>query len=401
MARLKDGYKETEIGVIPNNWDVKELSELVSIKSGYSPSNFTLCDEGKFPFFKVDDMNYTNKYLVKAKVFFNESSYELMKAGMVVFPKRGASIFTNKVAILDSDGFFDTNIMGLTVNDKINNEFLYYTLKYIGLQQFADTTAVPQINNKHINPLRICIPPISEQKSIVKILSLTDEHIEKLNKIIEDYKLLKKGMMKKLLTEGIGHSEFKDTEVGRIPKEWELVRQGDVSVFYNGRAYKQEEFRDYGTPIIRIQNLTGEGRYVYTDLQLEQEKYINKGDLIYAWSATFGPYIWDGVTGIYHYHIWKIICSEKIDKYFFYYRLHQISNELSNKKNGSVFAHITKSFMEKHTIALPSISEQKQIAQILRGIDIRIDLYIQEKEDFVHLKKGLMEQLLTGKVRVN
>ncbi|MEN5406556.1 restriction endonuclease subunit S [Aliarcobacter butzleri] len=107
-----------------------------------------------------------------------------------------------------------------------------------------------------------------------------------------------------------------------MKSEWEKVKLGDIAEFINGRAYKQTEFKESGTPIVRIQNLTGIGNTVYSDLTLDANKYIDKQDLIYAWSATFGPYIWKGPKSIYHYHIWKLIPKEeKAIKYFIYYKL--------------------------------------------------------------------------------
>lgn len=181
-----------------------------------------------------------------------------------------------------------------------------------------------------------------------------------------------------------------------VPKGWSIVKQGNISRFINGRAYKQTEFRESGTPIVRIQNLTGSLNYVYSDLQLPADKYVNEGDLIYAWSATFGPYIWKGTRAIYHYHIWKIECEEsKVDKQFYYYRLGFISNETSNKKNGSVFAHLTKSFMESHEIILPPLNEQQKIASILSSVDKAIEKTEAIIERTEKVKKGLMQQLFT------
>ncbi|SOC21710.1 type I restriction enzyme S subunit [Ureibacillus xyleni] len=189
---------------------------------------------------------------------------------------------------------------------------------------------------------------------------------------------------------------YKITELGEIPLEWDVVQQGDISVFYNGRAYKQTEFKNSGTPIIRIQNLTGIKEPVYSDLILEEQKYANPGDLLYAWSATFGPYIWNGPRSIFHYHIWRIEINEKIlDKLFYYYRLDFVSRELQGKKNGFSFVHITKSLMESHKIALPPLKEQQKIAEILSSVDTQIEQTEQLIEKTKELKKGLMQQLLT------
>jgi len=170
-------------------------------------------------------------------------------------------------------------------------------------------------------------------------------------------------------------TKFKQTEIGKIPEDWKIVKQGDIAKFINGRAYKYSEFKKSGTPIVRIQNLTGEGTIVYSDLELPEEKYIVKGDLIYAWSATFGPHIWDGPKSIYHYHIWKIVCNEKIlDKHFFYYKLKYISDKIRDRGTGSIFTHITKQLMESYEIPVPPLPEQKAIARILSSLDDKIEL---------------------------
>ena len=128
---------------------------------------------------------------------------------------------------------------------------------------------------------------------------------------------------------------------------WKEYKLGEIAKFHNGRAYKNSEFKNQGTPIVRIQNLTGLGKTVYSDLTLDANKYIEKGDLIYAWSATFGPYLWKGKKSIYHYHIWKIECDNNLlNKTYFYYTLKHISDALKEAGGtGTLFVHITKGFI--------------------------------------------------------
>ncbi|MBV6451389.1 MAG: hypothetical protein MHPDNHAH_02125 [Anaerolineales bacterium] len=157
--------------------------------------------------------------------------------------------------------------------------------------------------------------------------------------------------------------------------EWKSYKLGEIATFYNGRAYKNEEFKSFGTPIVRIQNLTGGGKTVYSDLELDANKYIENGDLIYAWSATFGPYIWKGSKSIYHYHIWKIECNEQLlDKQYFYYKLKVISDSLQDRGNGTLFVHITKAFIESFEISIPPIETQRHVASILSALDEKIEL---------------------------
>lgn len=175
--------------------------------------------------------------------------------------------------------------------------------------------------------------------------------------------------------------------------DWKKYKLGEVATFYNGRAYKNEEFLMSGTPIVRIQNLTGEGRTVYSNLQLEANKYIEKDDLIYAWSATFGPYLWKGEKSIYHYHIWKIECKENLlDKYYFYYTLKYISDRLKDGGNGTLFVHITKGFMENFEIPIPPLKTQNQIASILCSIDDKIQNNLQTNQTLGEIAKTLFKE---------
>lgn len=150
---------------------------------------------------------------------------------------------------------------------------------------------------------------------------------------------------------------------------WRAVKLGEVLTLINGRAYKKEEERDVGTPVLRIQNLNGGDRWFYSDLALPSDKYCDKGDLLFAWSATFGPYIWWGEKVIYHYHIWKIECGPALDKRFAYYLLQNITERVKAAGRGISMIHMTKGGMEEWEVSIPPLEEQKRIAAILDQAD--------------------------------
>ena len=178
-------------------WEVKKLGEFVNISSGESPSKFKFRDSG-VPYFKVDQLNNSNKYQWDTP-YFIESEIKIPK-GSIIFPKRGASILTNKVRILVHDSFMDTNLMTLTTCLGIDNEYLYYVLIFNELWRIADTTSIPQINNKHINPYEIYVPGLEEQKGIAIIIREMDIELEALQTKLEKYRNMKVGMMQELLT---------------------------------------------------------------------------------------------------------------------------------------------------------------------------------------------------------
>ena len=146
-----------------NTWEQRKLGEYVSIISGEAPSKF---EEGTELYVKVDDLNYNDKYVVDTQNKVAEhSTVKRVTKGSVVFPKRGAAIMTNKVRIMGIDGYMDTNMMALT-SEKLDSEFLYNIISKEGLYKIADTSTIPQINNKHIEPYEVTIPSLDEQRRI-------------------------------------------------------------------------------------------------------------------------------------------------------------------------------------------------------------------------------------------
>ena len=149
----------------------------------------------------------------------------------------------------------------------------------------------------------------------------------------------------------------------------------DICTVLNGRAYKYEELQDSGKyRILRVGNFFSKDDWYYSDMELEDNKYCYNGDLLYAWSANFGPKIWNGEKTIYHYHIWKMVPNENVDKLFLYYKLFSITDRLKDSSHGSVMLHLTKSDMENFVIELPTLTEQRKIGKILKDIDDKIEL---------------------------
>lgn len=185
-------------------------------------------------------------------------------------------------------------------------------------------------------------------------------------------------------------------ELGKeIPRGWRLELLKDICDVVNGRAYAEDEFRESGTPIIRIQNLNGGNTYVYSDLQLERDKYVEKGDLIFAWSATFGPFIWRGSKSIYHYHIWKIKCHLPELKFLLYIYFVRETKRVSGEGTGSIFAHITKSLIESQQVLVADSLQLKQFHSIAERIDKMIETHQLENQRLTELKDLLLSKLAT------
>ena len=147
----------------------------------------------------------------------------------------------------------------------------------------------------------------------------------------------------------------------------ECVRLKDICQLLNGRAYKQEELLSSGKyKVLRVGNFFSDKEYLYSDLELEDNKYCDTGDLLFAWSASFGPKIWDGGKVIYHYHIWKMVLSDIVNKEYLYYYLLFMSERIKGEGHGGIMIHTTKQEMEERIVPLPCLEEQKRIVDKLK-----------------------------------
>jgi type I restriction enzyme S subunit len=202
------------------------LKNLVEIKSGYSPSTFELMENGSIPYVKVEDMNNCTKYQNASREYCEDVDRSV-PAGAIIFPKRGAAIMNNKVRITATDICMDTNMMAIIPNGKIQSEFLYYTITYEKLSRIADTSTIPQINNKHINPYNIQLPPLPEQKAIADLLSTWDEAIEKTERLIQAKEMRFKRLLNDLIYLPTKEGKWKQIRTKSLFKERKEAMRGD------------------------------------------------------------------------------------------------------------------------------------------------------------------------------
>ena len=180
---------------------------------------------------------------------------------------------------------------------------------------------------------------------------------------------------------------------------WEEKKLGEVAELLNGRAYKQEDLLEDGEyRVLRVGNFNTNDRWYYSDLQLEDSKYANYGDLLYLWATNFGPELWKEEKVIYHYHIWKISgYSNILDKYYFYTFLEKDKNRIKQNTNGSTMVHITKGMMEERVLTFPSLPEQTVIGSFFQDIDQLISLQQRKLEVLKEQKKTYLKLLFPAK----
>ncbi|MFP3715272.1 restriction endonuclease subunit S [Bacillus safensis] len=202
----------------------------------------------------------------------------------------------------------------------------------------------------------------------------------------EKKQLIKEGKIKKQKT----LPSIKDDEIPfDIPQTWEWARMGNVIDFINGRAYKKEELKDKGKyKVLRVGNFFTNNSWYYSDMELEDSKYCNNGDLLYAWSASFGPKIWDGDKTIFHYHIWKIDFDSQIFyRDYLYWFLLQDVTIIKKSTTGSTMVHVSMVNMRPRLIPIPPVEEQKRIVAKIEELLPYVEKYDKAYTEVEELNK--------------
>jgi type I restriction enzyme S subunit len=194
------------IGEVPKHWKVKRFKDFSTILSGYSPEEIQPDTTGEIPYYKVDDLNsLSDAGFISLNTWYAGSSRRSYSKNILLLPKRGMSILSNKVGITNLECLFDTNLMGLRLHPRnADNKYIYYWILSASLSRLADINTIPQLNNKHIYPLLIYSPPLSEQKEIANYLDTKTAHIDQIiqtiNTQIEKLKELRKTLINDVVT---------------------------------------------------------------------------------------------------------------------------------------------------------------------------------------------------------
>jgi len=306
------------------------------------------------------------------------------------------------------------------VDGKLDQEYLHYLLQLSSVRAIIETkitgSAQPGLNSAFVKNFPIKLAPLPEQKKIASILTSVDEVIENNQKQIDKLQDLKKATMNELLTKGIGHTEFKDSELGRIPKSWEVYALSEIGTFSKGRGVSKKETLLEGVPCLRYAEIyTVYDFYIKTfesfisPITAESSRKLIKNEIIFAGSGETVEDIGKSVAFTLDCDAYvggdSVVFSPRngLDSIFLSYQLNDNIRRRMLRKlgQGSSVIHIYSSGLQEVLVSLPPLSEQKKIASILISMGEAIEEKLKEIRKLKSLKKSLMQDLLTGKVRVN
>ena len=406
---IQQGYKNSVVGIIPDEWEVTTLGNLVFITSGESPSIYRLEEQGKYPYIKVEDMNNCEKFQFFSREYSNDVR-SLIQKGSIIFPKRGAAILNNKVRIAGCEIYMDSNMMAITPRKDVCGDYLYFKIIYEKLFKIADTSTIPQINNKHIIPYKLALPPLAEQKKIAEILCTWDDAIENQSKLIEKLELRKRGLMQRLLTG--------KTRLHGFTEPWKNIKLGEIGSTYTGLSGKtKSDFENGNAKFISYVNVFSNEKVNINDFGTvkvnsnEKQNIVRYGDIFFTVSSETPNEV--GMSSV----LLDAVENTYLNSFCFGYRLNDFSvlepvfasyilrtdkfrSSIILLAQGSTRFNLSKNEVMKLQIKLPLLAEQKAIAAVLTFADKEIEKQRKKLEVLRQQKRGLMQQLLTGKTRV-
>ena len=380
---------------LPKGWCWTTIEEVGEVVTGSTPSK-DVKDfyGGNIPFFKPTDLEqgiHTIRSNDRLTALGFEQSRKL-PINSVLVTCIGATI--GKTGLTSIEGTCNQQINAIIPTNAILPHYLYYVCISDYMQNEikanASATTLPILNKGNFSKIFLPLPPLREQKHIIKsivnwlsIVNSVEESKENLHEVIKQTKskILDLAIHGKLVpqdpndepaTELLKHINPKaeitcdNPHYRNLPEGWAVIKVGNVAKYTNGRAFKPEEWESTGLPIIRIQNLNdADAPYNRSSVIHEQKYLIKDGDLLFAWAASIGTYIWSGENAWLNQHIFKVEPYPFIDKAFLFYAFQAMISEFYKNSHGSGMVHITKKQFEEITLLLPPLSEQIRIVECL------------------------------------
>jgi len=415
--------------MIPTDWKLVKLKDTsLTIIDGDRGNNYPKSDEftddGYCLFLSAKNIT-KNGFRLDEKQFITEEKDNLLRKGKlkdldIIITTRGSVGHISYNENIQYDNIrINSGMVLLRNNDNsINQKYIYKLFASNVIQRqiekIAFGSAQPQLTVKEINNLKIPLPPLKEQEKIADILSTADDKIDAITSQIKKTETLKKGLLQKLLSEGIGHSEFKDSELGKIPLSWEVVEleKGCNRIIGGGTPSKtNDNYWNNGTILwaTPTEFTKSNDRYISkTILKITQEGLDNssatllrQGTVIMSSRATIGECKINTIEMTTNQGFISYECNEILNNLFLLYLIGHYKDRIIKVSFGSTFLEVSRTTMRNFKIPFPPLEEQKQIADILSTADEKLEVLRAKKEKYETLKKGLLQKLLSGEVRVD
>jgi len=420
-------YKQTPIDKIPKDWEVVRLGDIAEVKGGKRLPKGEKFSEAKtsYPYIRVVDFKNMNVNTSNLK-YLKPETHEKIKNYTISYE----DVYISIAGTIGLAGIIPKELNGANLTENaaklcnlknVNNLFLAYVLNSAickrQINAYIGKATQPKLALFRIEKIKIPLPPLPEQKAIAKVLSTVDEAIQKVDESIAKTERLKKGLMQELLTKGIGHKEFKYSKEldCEIPKEWEIVRLNDASTeITDGSHFSPKEDKNGEHRIATVANIRGNQIDIESCKRVSREDYEklvkngckpNLGDILFSKDGTVGLSFSfkQNVDIVLLSSIAIIRPRENLHPDYCAHILKSpyIFRQIIGSKRGTGLRRIILKDLKRIKIPLPPLPEQQKIAEILSMVDKKLELERKRREKLERIKRGLMNDLLTGMKRVN
>jgi type I restriction enzyme, S subunit len=382
---VKAGYKRTEIGVIPEDWNVKKFSNFCILQRGFDLTESTRTN-GTIPVYSSSGIAY----------FHNQ--FKVKPPGVVT----GRKGMLGKIFYIDEN--FWPHDTTLWVKDFKGNypKFVYWFLTSFHLERFDAATSIPTLNRNNLNEIDIPVPPLPEQRAIATALSDVDALIDSLDKLIAKKRDIKQAAMQELLT-----------GKRRLPGfsgKWVVKRLGELSEMFGGGTPPTSvlEYYDGKIPWVSIADMTRQGKYISeTDRNLTEKglencaaKMLPSGTVLFAEYASIGECSIAATELCTSQAILGIQPKAALNNIYLYFSLASKKEEIRQMGQHGTQANLNSIMVKDFKILLPPLSEQTAIIAVLSDMDTDLAALEQKRDKTKALKQGMMQELLTGRIRL-
>jgi type I restriction enzyme, S subunit len=415
--------------MVETAWTTLELGEFADVRGGYGfPKEHQGEESGEYPFYKVSDMTLqgNDTSMRGANNWASESLRRRLKArafpaGTIIFPKIGAAVHTNKKRILTRASLVDNNVMGVTVRDTETclPPYLLRWFQSINLSDLSNPGTLPSITASRVKQQKVSLPSLPEQRRIAVLLSAMQRAIEQQKEFIALTAELKKALMFKLFTEGTRGESRKETEIGPIPESWAVSQLGSAfSLPPDNGLYKPKSDYGSGVQILRINDFSNDGDIVTrasNDVDVdegEQAQYaLAENDIVVNRVNSLSHLGKTALVGnlrqpmVFESNMMRFRVDESLVLASFVFRLMNspfVKRQIIGRAKRAVAqSSVNQGDVAGLLIPLPSLTEQREIVEILEGVDKKAASHREEGALLEALSRTLLHQLMTAQLRVD
>ena len=419
MSEIKQGYKQTKVGIIPEDWEIVKLGKLTTVETGKTPlrSNKQFWDNGTINWATTTEVNETYIVSTNEKITNQavaELKMKILPINTILLAMYGQGKTRGKVALLRIESTINQAFASIKPNKNYSTNFIFNYLdkSYEKIRDLSHGSNQDNLNLDIVKALQIPLPPLKEQEKIAEILTTWDEAITKQTELLRAKELQKKALMQKLLSGEVRFNGFNDV--------WQEIRLDKLVFFQEGPGVRNTQYRKSGVKLLNVGNLNNNILNLSsTETYIsEEEAYgvykhflVDEGDLLISCSGINSESFKKKIAFVKKEHLplcmntstmrFKNLKNKLLLEYlYFFFQTLFFEKQVFGVLTGSAQFNFGPTHIKWFKIKLPSLPEQQKIAEVLSLADDEINLLKNELEELKLQKKALMQKLLTGEVRV-